>query len=71
MVGSPPAMETMGAPDCSMARRHWLTVSVRLMTGSYSRMRPQPSQVRLQASKGSNIVTRGKRRLRRARCLTT
>ena len=31
------------------------------MVSSYSRMRPQPVQVKLQACNGSSIITRGKR----------
>ena len=68
-VGSPPAIETIGAPDASTAAIHCSTVSWRSMTGSYSRIRPQPSQARLQASRGSSIVTSGKRFLLEIFCL--
>ena len=59
IVGSPPAIETMGAPESSTACMHCSTVSMRSITASYSRMRPHPSQARLQASSGSSMVTRG------------
>ena len=47
MVGSPPAMDTMGAPESSTALRHCSSVSVLSRTGRYSRMRPQPKPVQV------------------------
>src|SRR5579864_56749 len=61
MSGSPPQMLTMGAPASSTALRHSSTESFSLMVCEYSRIRPQPVQVRLQACSGSSIRTRGKR----------
>ena len=61
-------MDTMGAPDSSTAARQSSTDMTRSRTGSYSRMRPQPSQARLHFSRGSSIVTSGNR-LRRAALL--
>ena len=58
-MGSPPQMETTGAPQSSMAARHCSTVSISLIVDLYSRMRPQPVQVRLQACSGSSIITMG------------
>src|SRR5947209_7697112 len=54
-------MLTMGAPASSTAARHSSTVSFSLMVCEYSRMRPQPVQVRLQACSGSSISTSGNR----------
>src|SRR5579872_1167606 len=62
-MGSPPQMETTGAPHSSAAFRHWASESFCVMVDSYSRMRPQPVQVRLQVCSGSNISTSGKRLL--------
>src|SRR5713101_10154161 len=61
MVGSPPQMETTGAPQSSMAAMHCSTVSISLIVDLYSRIRPQPVQVRLQACSGSSIRTIGNR----------
>src|SRR5262249_29882129 len=52
---------TIGVPHSSTEARHSSTDSFSLMVLEYSRMRPQPVQVRLQACKGSSINTRGKR----------
>ncbi len=60
-MGSPPQIETMGAPHSSTAARHSSSGTRSLMVDSYSRMRPQPVQVRLQAWSGSSIITMGKR----------
>ena len=51
IIGSPPQMETMGAPHSSTAARHSSSGTRSVMVDSYSRMRPQPVQVRLQACK--------------------
>src|ERR1700747_3591956 len=58
-MGSPPQMETMGAPQSSTAFKHCSTVSISLIVDLYSRMRPQPVQVRLQAWSGSSIMVNG------------
>src|SRR5580704_2856785 len=52
-------METIGAPQSSTAFRHSSTVSISLIVDLYSRMRPQPVQVRLHAWSGSSIIVRG------------
>src|SRR5262245_14134755 len=57
-------METIGVPASSAARRHSATVSFSLIVVEYSRMRPQPVQVRLQACSGSSISTSGNRFVR-------
>ena len=59
--GSPPQMETTGAPHSSTAARHSSSGTRSAIVSSYSRMRPQPVQVRLQACSGSSISTIGKR----------
>ena len=59
--GSPPQIETTGAPHSSTASRHSSSGTRSVMVDSYSRMRPQPVQVRLQACSGSSISTMGKR----------
>src|ERR1700690_3168612 len=58
-MGSPPQRETIGAPQSSTAFKHSSTVNISLMVDLYSRMRPQPVQVRLQACNGSSIITSG------------
>src|SRR6266576_2020199 len=63
-MGSPPQIETIGAPASSTERRHSSTLSFSLIVCEYSRMRPQPVQVRLQACSGSSISTSGKRFVR-------
>ena len=64
IIGSPPGMFTIGAPASSATRRHSST-SIRLWnTCSYSRMRPQPWQARLQISRGSSIRVTGNRSAR-------
>src|SRR4249919_1354233 len=54
-------MLTHGAPHSSTAARHSSTVSLSLIVLAYSRIRPQPVQVRLQACNGSSISTSGNR----------
>src|SRR5690348_3845882 len=61
-------MLTIGAPHSSAEARHSATLSFSLMVWEYSRMRPQPVQVRLQACSGSSISTRGKRRVPDSLC---
>src|SRR5215813_6722978 len=58
-MGSPPQMETIGAPHSSRAFKHCSTLSFSRMVSAYSRMRPQPVHVRLQACRGSSIITSG------------
>src|SRR5271156_1832845 len=58
-MGSPPQSETIGAPHSSTAFRHSSTVNISLIVDLYSRMRPQPVHVRLQACSGSSIITSG------------
>src|ERR1051326_3084250 len=54
-------MLTNGAPHSSTEARHSSTVSLSLMVCEYSRIRPQPVQVRLHACSGSSIRTSGNR----------
>src|SRR5437660_10491629 len=61
IIGSPPQMETIGAPHSSTAAKHSSSGTRWVMVDSYSRMRPQPVQVRLQAWSGSSINTIGNR----------
>ena len=51
----------MGAPDALTALMASSTGIILSMTGLYSRILPQPTQARLHISRGSSIVTRGKR----------
>ena len=61
IIGSPPGMFTIGAPASSATRRHSSTDMRLWKTCSYSRMRPQPWQARLQISSGSSMSVKGKR----------
>src|SRR5579872_4251034 len=70
-MGSPPQIDTIGAPHSSDAARHCSTVMISLMVDLYSRMRPQPVHVRLQACSGSNIMTIGNFLTPRKRCVAT
>src|SRR5207248_2382149 len=63
IIGSPPQMETTGAPHSSTAKRHSSSGTRSVIVFSYSRIRPHPVQVRLQACSGSSISTMGKRLL--------
>src|SRR5215467_11494786 len=58
-MGSPPQIDTIGAPHSSTAFRHCSTDSFSFMVSAYSRMRPHPVHVRLQACRGSSIITSG------------
>src|SRR5271155_982022 len=58
-MGSPPQMETIGAPHSSTAFRHCSTVNISLIVDLYSRMRPHPVHVKLHACSGSSIITSG------------
>src|SRR5262249_20761922 len=66
---SPPQIEMIGAPHSSTAAKHSSTVSFSVIVERYSRMRPQPVQVRLQACSGSSIMTSGNFWTRRSRWL--
>src|SRR5437879_13896928 len=68
-MGSPPQMETTGAPHSSDAARHCSTVIISLIVDLYSRIRPHPVHVRLQACKGSSIITIGNLSAPRRRCV--
>src|ERR1041385_9296920 len=48
-IGSPPQIDTTGAPHSSTAARHCASVSRSLIVDSYSRIRPHPVQVRLRS----------------------
>src|SRR5436190_2151598 len=69
MSGSPPQIETIGAShswaDARQSSR--LIMSFRLV--EYSRIRPQPVQVRLQVCNGSSCSTIAKRGVFRTLCL--
>src|SRR5207247_9115332 len=52
-------METIGAPHSSSAFKNCSTVSFSLMVSTYSRIRPQPVHVKLQACRDSSIISSG------------
>src|SRR6202011_1899649 len=58
-MGSPPQMETTGAPHSSDAVKHCSPLIISLIVDLYSRIRPHPVHVRLQAWRGSSIITIG------------
>src|ERR1700726_637878 len=58
MSGSPPQIETMGALHSMAEPRHSSRLIISLRLVEYSRMRPQPVQVRLQVCNGSSWSTR-------------
>src|SRR5579862_709006 len=68
-MGSPPQIDTIGAPQSSTAARHCSTLSVSLIVDLYSRMRPQPVHVKLQACSGSSMSTMGNLAVPRKRLL--
>src|SRR5579872_5985345 len=70
-MGSPPQIETTGAPHSSDAARHCSTVITSLIVDLYSRIRPHPVQVRLQACNGSSIMTIGNFCVPLNRCVAT
>src|SRR6266481_3837909 len=70
-IGSPPQMETTGAPHSSEAATHCSTVMISLIVDLYSLIRPHPVHVRLQACKGSSIITIGNFSAPRMRLLAT
>ena len=59
MSGSPPGIETIGAPHSSTAARHRSTVRcfLRICAGYW--ILPQPAQARLQRNNGSSMSTSG------------
>src|SRR6266404_7164953 len=58
MRGSPPQIETMGASHSSADARQSSRGIMSLRLVEYSRIRPQPVQVRLQVCNGSSWSTR-------------
>src|ERR1035441_3248737 len=58
MSGSPPQMETIGALHSTAESRHSSRLIMSLRLVEYSRIRPQPVQVRLQVCNGSSWSTR-------------
>src|SRR3989441_3805099 len=71
MSGSPPGIETIGAPHSSTAARHRSTVRcfLRICAGYW--ILPQPAHARLHRKRGSSIRTKGYRLRPRSFCLTT
>src|SRR6185503_14437851 len=69
MRGSPPQMLTIGASHsvAELRQSSRLIMSLRLV--EYSRMRPQPVQVRLQVCNGSNCRTMANFGVRLSLCL--
>src|SRR6266404_6414354 len=57
MSGSPPQIETIGASHSTAEPRQSSRLIMSLRLVEYSRMRPQPVQVRLQVCSGSNWST--------------
>src|ERR1019366_3070161 len=70
-MGSPPQMETTGAPHSSDAVTHCSTVMISLMVDLYSRILPHPVHVRLHECNGSSINTIGNFCVPRKRCVAT
>src|SRR5438093_6357800 len=58
MSGSPPQIETIGALHSSAAARQSSRLIMSLSEVEYSRIRPQPVQVRLHVCNGSSCKTR-------------
>ena len=71
MSGSPPGIDTIGAPHSSTAFRHCSTVRCfrRIWPGYW--ILPQPAQARLQRNSGSSIRTSGYCLRPRSRCVST
>src|ERR1700757_1557906 len=69
MSGSPPQIETMGASQSVAASRQSSRLIMSLREVEYSRMRPQPVQVRLQVWRGSNCRTIANLGVLRSLCL--
>src|SRR6185437_10794779 len=62
-------METIGASHSSATARHFSSGTMSLRLVEYSRMRPQPVQVRLQVCSGSSCRTMANFGVRRTLCL--
>src|SRR5271170_3002039 len=69
MSGSPPQIETIGASHSTAAWRHCSSGTMSLSDVEYSRMRPQPVQVRLQVCSGSSCKTIANFGVLRSLCL--
>src|SRR5207247_8122939 len=67
---SPPQMETMGASHSAAEARQSSRLIMSLRLVEYSRMRPQPVQVRLQVCNGSSCRTMANLGVLRSLCLT-
>ena len=63
-------MEIMGASHSAAAARHCSSGTMSLSDVEYSRMRPQPVQVRLQVCNGSSWSTIANLRVPLSLCLT-
>src|ERR1700722_5894944 len=70
MSGSPPQMETIGASHSTADARQSSRDIMSLRLVEYSRMRPQPVQVRLQVCSGSSCSTMANFGVRSILCLT-
>src|SRR5437773_923571 len=70
MSGSPPQIETIGAPHSCAAARHFSSGTMSLRLVEYSRIRPQPVQVKLQVCSGSNCKTMANLGVLSSLCLT-
>src|ERR1017187_4508884 len=62
-------MDTIGASHSTATARHFSSGSMFLRLVEYSRMRPQPVQVRLQVCSGSNCKTMANFGVLRSLCL--
>src|SRR3989442_1715164 len=69
MSGSPPQMETIGASQSLAAWRHFSSGTMSLSDVEYSRIRPQPVQVRLHVCSGSSCKTMANFGVLRTLCL--
>src|SRR5262245_56563787 len=69
MSGSPPQMETIGASHSSAAARHFSSGTMSLRLVEYSRIRPQPVQVKLHVCSGSSCRTIANFGVLRSLCL--
>src|ERR1044071_9716084 len=70
MSGSPPQMETIGASHSEALARQSSSDIMSLRLVEYSRMRPQPVQVKLQVCNGSSCRTMANLGVLRSLCLT-
>src|SRR5204862_7374659 len=68
MSGSPPQIEIIGALHSSAAPRQSSRLIMSLNDVEYSRIRPQPVQVRLQVCSGSSCKSVAKRFVPRSLC---